>query len=177
MLIRRPVVNAGSVVVIGLISLWRSVPVDSCMPEENSHRPISMRRVSTCVSRRARVDWVAAVLLADFYYRRFEPQLRPAVPAWRATRPFMNPDAPLPPLSTRPSTGRRRLPEADRRSAKGDAKARVAQGFVALADKCGCVGGDVPGRRPALAAPLAPRWSSGVQVVVRGSGRPRRLRR
>ena len=36
--------------------------------------------------------------LADFYYMRFREEFRPAMEAWVATRPRMNPDAPLTPF-------------------------------------------------------------------------------
>lgn len=37
--------------------------------------------------------------LADFYFRRFRDEFRPAVTAWLATRPLRNPDAPLTPFA------------------------------------------------------------------------------
>jgi hypothetical protein len=37
--------------------------------------------------------------LADFYFRRFRDEFRPAVGAWLATRPLRNPDAPLTPFA------------------------------------------------------------------------------
>ncbi len=37
--------------------------------------------------------------LADFYFRRFRPEFRPAVEAWIATRPLTNKDAPLTPFA------------------------------------------------------------------------------
>jgi len=37
-------------------------------------------------------------LLADFYFRRFRKEFKPAVQAWIATRPLRNPDAPLTPF-------------------------------------------------------------------------------
>jgi hypothetical protein len=36
--------------------------------------------------------------LADFYYKRFRPEFKPAMDAWIATRPLLNPDAPLTPF-------------------------------------------------------------------------------
>ena len=38
-------------------------------------------------------------LLADFYFRRFRKEFKPAVQAWIATRPLRNPDAPLTPFA------------------------------------------------------------------------------
>lgn len=37
--------------------------------------------------------------LADFYFRRFRAEFKPAVDAWIATRPRKNPDAPLTPFA------------------------------------------------------------------------------
>ena len=37
--------------------------------------------------------------LADFYFRRFRDEFRPAVTAWLATTPLRNPDAPLTPFA------------------------------------------------------------------------------
>jgi hypothetical protein len=37
--------------------------------------------------------------LADFYFKRFRMEFKPAVDAWIATRPLRNPDAPLTPFA------------------------------------------------------------------------------
>jgi hypothetical protein len=37
--------------------------------------------------------------LADFYFKRFRPEFKPAVTAWLATRPLKNADAPLTPFA------------------------------------------------------------------------------
>src|SRR5262249_61301449 len=37
--------------------------------------------------------------LADFYFRRFRAEFKPAVDAWIATRPLRNPSAPLTPFA------------------------------------------------------------------------------
>ena len=37
--------------------------------------------------------------LADFYFKRFRKEFRPAVDAWIATRPLVNPEAPLTPFA------------------------------------------------------------------------------
>lgn len=37
--------------------------------------------------------------LADFYFKRFRPEFKPAVEAWVATRPLKNPQAPLTPFA------------------------------------------------------------------------------
>jgi hypothetical protein len=38
-------------------------------------------------------------MLADFYFKRFRAEFKPAVTAWLATRPIRNPDAPLTPFA------------------------------------------------------------------------------
>jgi hypothetical protein len=50
------------------------------------------------------VQWVDAYALertelADFYFKRFREELKPAVDAWIATRPLQNPNAPLTPFA------------------------------------------------------------------------------
>jgi hypothetical protein len=49
------------------------------------------------------VAWVDAYALkrtelADFYFKRFRKEFRPAITAWLATRPLKNPNAPLTPF-------------------------------------------------------------------------------
>jgi hypothetical protein len=49
-------------------------------------------------------QWVDAYALrrtelADFYFKRFRAEFKPAVVAWIATRPLRNPDAPLTPFA------------------------------------------------------------------------------
>ena len=49
-------------------------------------------------------QWVDAYarnesFLADFYFRRFRQEFKPAVNAWLASRPLRNPDAPLTPFA------------------------------------------------------------------------------
>ena len=49
-------------------------------------------------------QWVNAYALkqtelADFYFKRFRAEFRPAVDAWVATRPLKNPKAPLTPFA------------------------------------------------------------------------------
>jgi hypothetical protein len=50
------------------------------------------------------IQWVDAYALgerrlADFYFKRFRKEFKPAVDAWVATRPLRNPDAPLTPFA------------------------------------------------------------------------------
>ncbi len=65
--------------------------------------------------------------LADFYYRRFRPEFKPAVVAWLATKPLENPDAPLTPFA---------MPEyrlaAEEEASRLDAEAEVSAATVRL---------------------------------------------
>lgn len=50
------------------------------------------------------ISWVDAyarkeTTLADFYFKRFRKEFKPAVDAWIATKPLKNPDAPLTPFA------------------------------------------------------------------------------
>ena len=50
------------------------------------------------------IQWVDAYArtrreLADFYFRRFRDEFKPAVDAWIATKPLKNPNAPLTPFA------------------------------------------------------------------------------
>lgn len=72
--------------------------------------------------------------LATFYFRRFRPEFRPAVTAWIATRPLVNPKAPLTPF-TMPQYRLAALEEADRLEAKGIAGSARAQAHVDRADR------------------------------------------
>lgn len=77
------------------------------------------------------VQWADAYardeeLLRDFYLNRFRAEFRPAVDAWIATRPLMNPDAPLTPFDLaeyRPAERER----ADRLEAEATAAAELAR--------------------------------------------------
>ena len=72
--------------------------------------------------------------LADFYYRRFRPEFRPAVLAWVATKPLSNREAPLTPFQMREYTSSA-LAEADRLERKGAAEALDSQSHVGRADR------------------------------------------
>jgi hypothetical protein len=105
--------------------------------EANRSATVANRRMNLDVQ--TYVQWVDAysagdTKLADFYYRRFEPELRPAVRAWRAARPLKNPDAPLTPFDM-PEYRSAAVARADRLETKGDAQSRVAQRFVLQADR------------------------------------------
>ena len=57
--------------------------------------------------------------LADFYFRRFREEFRPAVDAWVATTPLKNPDAPLTPFAM-PQYKLEARAEADRLEAEAE---------------------------------------------------------
>ena len=67
--------------------------------------------------------------LADFYFKRFRKEFRPAVDAWIASRPLKNPDAPLTPFAT-PEYRLAAGVEAERLEVKAAAEATVATGNV-----------------------------------------------
>ena len=74
--------------------------------------------------------------LADFYYKRFRPEFKPAMDAWIATRPLKNPDAPLTPfampeyeVAAREDAGRLEA-EADALSAHARANVQRATNYV-----------------------------------------------
>jgi len=64
--------------------------------------------------------------LADFYFRRFRKEFRPAVTAWIATRPLKNPDAPLTPFAM-PQYRLAATAEADRLEATADTFSAAAR--------------------------------------------------
>jgi hypothetical protein len=72
--------------------------------------------------------------LADFYFRRFRPEFRPAVLAWVATKPLSNTDAPLTPFQM-PEYRSSALADADRLESKGAAEALRSQSHVGRADR------------------------------------------
>ena len=74
--------------------------------------------------------------LAAFYARRFRPEFKPAVDAWRATKPFTNPNAPLSPFrmpqykSAAREQADRLEAEADVLAAKGRANVQRSTNYV-----------------------------------------------
>ena len=64
--------------------------------------------------------------LADFYFKRFREEFRPAVDAWVATRPLKNPDAPLTPFAM-PEYKLAARTEADRLDAEAEVDAAQAR--------------------------------------------------
>ena len=64
--------------------------------------------------------------LADFYFKRFREEFRPAVDAWVATMPLKNPKAPLTPFAMPQYTVEARA-EADRLDAEAELSAAQAR--------------------------------------------------
>ena len=67
-------------------------------------RAQSLAQAQTQVDVATFIAWADAnrqrdVRLAAFYVQRFRPEFRPAFDAWRATRPFADPDAPPTPFA------------------------------------------------------------------------------
>jgi hypothetical protein len=101
---------------------------------------IESTRASALATAQTQVDvatfmqWVNAYALdqrrlADFYFRRFRDEFKPAVNAWIATRPVQNPRAPLTPFSLpqyRPAASR----DAERLEADAEAWSAKARSDV-----------------------------------------------
>lgn len=64
--------------------------------------------------------------LADFYFKRFRAEFKPAVDAWIATRPLKNPDAPLTPFAM-PEYRLAAEAEAERLDAEAEVSAAVVR--------------------------------------------------
>jgi hypothetical protein len=69
-----------------------------------SSRQSSLAGQQTQVDVATFIAWADAyagedTMLADFYFKRFRPEFKPAVVAWIATKPLTNPDAPLSPFA------------------------------------------------------------------------------
>jgi hypothetical protein len=67
--------------------------------------------------------------LADFYWKRFRAEFKPAAEAWVATRPLRNPDAPLTPFAMTEYEVAARA-DAERLEAEADASAAQARANV-----------------------------------------------
>jgi hypothetical protein len=70
----------------------------------DSSKAASLANSQTEIDVATFTQWVNAYAqeqmeLADFYFKRFRNEFRPAVDAWVATRPLKNPDAPLTPFA------------------------------------------------------------------------------
>lgn len=64
--------------------------------------------------------------LADFYFKRFRKEFKPAVDAWLATRPLKNPDAPLTPFAM-PEYRLASAAEAERLDSEAEASASTVR--------------------------------------------------
>ncbi len=76
-------------------------------------------------------SWVDAyardeTMLADFYFKRFRAEFKPAVNAWIAERPLRNPDAPLTPFAM-PQYRLAARAETERLDAEAEVSAAVVQ--------------------------------------------------
>jgi hypothetical protein len=105
---------------------------------------VEANRAAGVANRQVQVDvvtftqWVDAYAsgdrrLADFYFRRFREEFRPAVRAWLATRPLENPGAPLTPFEL-PEYRLAAVAEADRLEEKAADESRAAESHVRRAD-------------------------------------------
>jgi hypothetical protein len=101
---------------------------------------IESARASGLASGQSQIDvatfmqWVNAFALeqtelADFYFRRFRAEFKPAVDAWIATRPRENPDAPLTPFAM-PQYRLAANQEADRLEAQAETLAAAARANI-----------------------------------------------
>ena len=75
--------------------------------------------------------------LADFYFKRFRKEFRPAVDAWVATRPLKNPQAPLTPFAM-PQYKLAARAEADRLDAAGGGARRQRRDGTSSAPPTTC---------------------------------------
>ena len=71
--------------------------------------------------------------LADFYFRRFRPEFRPAVTAWVATKPLKNPKAPLTPFAM-PQYHSEAQQRSDALEVQAGMNTRTAEKYVTRAD-------------------------------------------
>jgi hypothetical protein len=67
--------------------------------------------------------------LADFYFKRFRPEFKPAVVAWVATKPLKNPRAPLTPFAM-PEYKLKAQTEADQLDADSTRSAATVQQYI-----------------------------------------------
>jgi hypothetical protein len=67
--------------------------------------------------------------LADFYFKRFRAEFKPAISAWLATRPLRNPDAPLTPFAM-PEYRLAATAEAGRLDTKAETSAAQARQYI-----------------------------------------------
>src|SRR5262245_12796082 len=105
--------------------------------EANRESGVANRQIQTDIA--TFIQWIDAYAtgereLADFYFRRFRPEFRPAVTAWVATRPLTNPKAPLTPF-VMPQYRSAELARANALEAKGDAEAAISKRNVERAGR------------------------------------------
>ena len=97
---------------------------------------IAATRAASLANAQAEIDvatfiqWVDSYatgnrVLADFYYKRFRKEFKPAMDAWIATRPLKNPDAPLTPFAMPQYEPAARAEAARLDALAGDLSARV----------------------------------------------------
>ena len=97
-------------------------------------------RASDLANTQAQVDvavftqWVDAYAkgeteLSDFYFKRFRAEFKPAVDAWIATRPRMNPNAPLTPFAMPQYTSAAR-DEAEKLRTEADERAAASRTYI-----------------------------------------------
>ena len=99
-----------------------------------STRASSLADAQTQIDVATFTQWVDAYAqhqtrLADFYFKRFRPEFKPAVDAWIATKPQQNPNAPLTPFAM-PQYQLAARAEATQLEAKADASAAEAASDV-----------------------------------------------
>ena len=105
---------------------------------------VESTRAADVANRQGQIDvglftqWVDAYLrdedeLSAFYLKRFRPEFRPAFDAWVATRPRINPDAPLSPFAM-PEYKLAATTEADRLEARAAAFSLDVGRFIQRAD-------------------------------------------
>jgi hypothetical protein len=105
---------------------------------------VESTREANVANRQAQIDvalftqWVDAYArdeteLADFYRRRFREEFQPAFRAWVATRPRLNPDAPLSPFAM-PQYKLAATAKADDLEAQAAAASKVVGSYIQRAD-------------------------------------------
>ena len=106
-----------------------------------STRAAELANAQTQIDVATFTQWVDAYAqeqteLADFYFRRFRPEFKPAMDAWIATRPLRNADAPLTPFAmpeyqvAAREEAQRLETEADALSAQARANVQRATNYV-----------------------------------------------
>jgi hypothetical protein len=117
-------------------------------------------------------EWVDAYAhretrLAEFYFRRFRSEFKPAVTAWLATKPLKNPKAPLTPFAM-PQYRLAAAVEADRLDAESEASAATVRRYIQRSSNyvLGVVLFAVALFFAGMSAKLAGRWSRLVTLAV-----------